>query len=390
MNENQDSPQTAPRDTGNSAPEDDPGAPDSSPAKADSISILSKEGYRELKRGHLAEAEEKFLQILEREPRNSYALVGMGDTLRKKKQYRKAIPYYRSCLEDHPDNNYALFGLADSYKAQNLYPKAIDIWEDYLRLDPNNVTVLTRIADAYRKVKNFDRSLELYSRVMDLERGNAYALIGLGHLHYDFHHYRKALEYWQEMEVQRQDVDIRVLTSIGNCYRKLKQFEQGIPYFERALAKDENNFFALFGLADCYRGLGRPSQSLTCWNRILQFDPGNKVILTRAGDAHRNMGEMEKAEEYYRKALNIDFDYYAILGLALIHKSQGEYSEAVTAMSGLKNAEPGNPRIYTEIADCLVRMRDKAQALEVLQEFIRKGYSHRSVTDMIDRLRNPR
>ena len=97
--------------------------------------------------------------------------------------------------------------------------------------------------------------------------------------------------YPRMVELQAEAVDIRVLTSIGNCYRKLKQFESGVPYFEKALAKEPDNFYALFGLADCYRGTARPNLSLDYWNRILAKDPRNKVILTRAGDAYRKHKE---------------------------------------------------------------------------------------------------
>jgi tetratricopeptide (TPR) repeat protein len=71
-----------------------------------------------------------------------------------------------------------------------------------------------------------------------MEADNPYALIGLGHLHYDFKEFRDALHYWERMvEVHRDNVDIRVLTSIGNCHRKLKTYEDGIYFFNRALDK---------------------------------------------------------------------------------------------------------------------------------------------------------
>ena len=82
-----------------------------------SISELSKRGYQLLKEDHIAEAEENFRRILEVEPQNNYALVGMGDAARKRKSYHEAIRYYEECLGYHPGNKYALVGLADSYRS---------------------------------------------------------------------------------------------------------------------------------------------------------------------------------------------------------------------------------------------------------------------------------
>jgi tetratricopeptide (TPR) repeat protein len=232
------------------------------------VSDLSKRGYQYLKEDKIAEALDCFNRILTVDENNNYALVGIGDATRKRGNFRDAVTYYQRCLDRHPGNNYALFGLADCYKALNQFHKAIEIWEQYLLHDDKNITVLTRVADAYRKVRDFKNSKAVYLRVLEMEARNPYAIIGLGHLHYDFKEYGEALAYWQKMiEVNRDKVDIRVLTSIGNCHRKLKTFDEGISYFDNALKRDPYNFYALFGLADCYRGMNRQERSLEYWNR---------------------------------------------------------------------------------------------------------------------------
>jgi tetratricopeptide (TPR) repeat protein len=338
------------------------------------ISELSKRGYQLLKESLIDRAIENFKKIISMQPDNNYALVGIGDAYRKDRRYNEAVEFYQNCLQYHPGNNYALFGLADCYKALGQFNRAIDIWEEYLKHDDRNVTVLTRIADAYRKVRNFQKSRELYLKVLDMEQNNSYALIGLGHLHYDFKEYQDALDFWRRMEQQVGNrVDIRVLTSIGNCYRKLKTFAGGIPYFERALKMQPGNFYALFGLADCYRGMNQPEQSLNYWNQILARDPENKVILTRAGDAYRILNDLDLATKYYNDALEIEYDVYAVMGLALIAKTNGEYEIALGKLTELMEKEPKNHRLYMEAAECHEKMGNKNEAAEVLKRFLSLG-----------------
>lgn len=351
------------------------------------IADLSKRGYQYLKENRVEEAEECFARILERDRENNYALVGLGDGARKRGAFREAVDHYKKCLVYHPGNNYALFGLADCYKALNQYQKAIEIWEQYLLHDNKNITVLTRVADAYRKVRDFRKSKAIYLRVLEMETDNPYALIGLGHLHYDFKEYKDALGYWQRMvDLQGDDVDIRVLTSIGNCYRKLKQFELGVPYFEKALGKEPENFYALFGLADCYRGTGTPQRSLDYWNRILAKDGRNKVILTRAGDAYRSMEDYDKAAEYYERALNIEFDVYAVLGLAVVARMQGKHQDAIVSLRKLIQNDPKNYRLYLELAQCHVAAGDRSKALEALSDFQRLGIRNIYVQDAMAKI----
>ena len=356
------------------------------PGKID-VSELSKTGYRYLRENKITKAIDCFAHILEIDENNNYALVGMGDAIRKRGSCREAVVFYQRCLDHYPGNNYALFGLADCYKAINQYHKAIEIWEQYLLHDDKNITVLTRVADAYRKVHDFRHSKSIYLRVLDMEENNPYAIIGLGHLHYDFKEYQEALFYWEKMlNTNPEDIDIRVLTSIGNCHRKLKTFADGIPFFMKALEKEPSNFYAIFGLADCYRGLNQQENSLEYWNRILEQDPRNKVILTRAGDAYRNLGNYEKAQEYYENALNIEFDTYAIMGLALISKAQGKYDEAILSLRRLKQQDPKNYRIYIELADCCLKMGDRRQAVETLEEFQRQGIRNAQISDMLEKI----
>ena len=353
------------------------------------VAAISQNAYQMLRENRVTEAEESFRTVLERDPDNCYALVGLGDAARKRSDYRGAVELYERCLGSDPNNSYALFGLADSQKRLKHYSQAIEAWERYLLLDDSNVTVLTRVADIYRKVKSHDKSRDLYLRVLELERDNPYALIGLGHLHYDFREYEKALEYWNRMhEIGGESVDIRVLTSIGNCYRKLKRFREGLPYFQSALSRESANFYALFGLADCHRGLNAPEQSLRFWNQILDNDPTNKVILTRAGDAHRVMGELERAEACYQKALNIEFDVYAILGIALINRHRGAPEESARSLKTLLEKEPRNPRVYQELAQAYIQMDQAEDALAILREFKKTGIHNSYVDELLARLEN--
>jgi len=186
--------------------------------------------------------------------------------------------------------------------------------------------------------------------------------------------------------VDPENIDIRVLTSIGNCHRKLKIFTDGIPHFMHALQREPNNFYAIFGLADCYRGLNKQENALEYWNRILQQDPRNKMILTRAGDAYRNLGNFEIAQKYYERALNIEFDTYAVLGLALISRAQEKYDDAIVSLRRLIQQDPKNYRIYIELANCCLKKNDKRQAIETLEEFQRFGIRNVQVAEMLEKI----
>jgi tetratricopeptide (TPR) repeat protein len=118
------------------------------------------------------------------------------------------------------------------------------------------------------------------------------------------------------------------------------------------------------------------------------MDPKNKVILTRAGDAYRNTGDYKTAAEYYNKAMDIDFDIYAALGLALICKGEGKYDEAVERLRTLISGDPKNYRLYIDLADCYLRMKKRDKAIELLQNFGRQGIKSQAVSEMLFKIQS--
>jgi tetratricopeptide (TPR) repeat protein len=100
------------------------------------------------------------------------------------------------------------------------------------------------------------------------------------------------------------------------------------------------------------------------------------------------LGELDEAEGYYKKALNIEFDLYAILGLALINKLRGNYEEAVRSLYGLIKSEPKNHRLYTEVADCYLHLNQPDKALEVLAQYQKLGMRNSYVTEMFNAIRS--
>ena len=128
--------------------------------------------------------------------------------------------------------------------------------------------------------------------------------------------------------------------------------------------------------------------SIKYWEAILKKDPNNKVILTRMGDAYRHIGDYERAEHIYQQALDIDYDSYAILGLAILCKMQGKYDEAITSLTHLMQADRKNYRIYLELADCYSHTNEKAKAIEVLQAFQQYGIKNQAVSDALFSLQN--
>jgi tetratricopeptide (TPR) repeat protein len=111
------------------------------------------------------------------------------------------------------------------------------------------------------------------------------------------------------------------------------------------------------------------------------------VILTRAGDSLRALDRLDEAEINYRAALKIEYDQYAVLGLALLQKARKDYTAALDTLNGVLNNDSGNQRLYQELAECYLALGQKDEARRILTEFQKRGQNNPYINDLMARLR---
>jgi tetratricopeptide (TPR) repeat protein len=100
------------------------------------------------------------------------------------------------------------------------------------------------------------------------------------------------------------------------------------------------------------------------------------------------MEEHDNASNYYKRALNIEFDTYAVLGLALVAKSQNKFVEAIESLRRLIQQDPRNYRLYIELSDCWYRKGEKSQAIEALGEYLKQGLRNAKISELLEHYRN--
>jgi len=160
-------------------------------------------------------------------------------------------------------------------------------------------------------------------------------------------------------------------------------------------------YLSFFGYQAIKRNIlwGKPVEF---YQDILKYEPESVRINNNLGNLHFNQGNIEKAEAYYRqaieaedvfpqphfnigsilqsrgdifgaikefeKAISIDPNfYYPYQNLAVIYAQQGNLTKARENIEILKSLLPTNPRVFYNSALVYISLNDKKQALQDLQ-----------------------
>jgi tetratricopeptide (TPR) repeat protein len=320
------------------------------------LKVLGKEAHRLTKQGRYKEAEEKYALVLKADSSNVYALVGLGDLKRKKKEFQGAIAYYQRALDVDKDNKYALTGLGDAYRGLREVDKALDLWLRYLSLNPYDYKVMTRVADGFRRKGDYGQSKKYYFMAVKEKPNDPFALMGLGDIFAREGNDEESLKYFERLiciSDGKPDDSIMALTSAANIYRKQGQYEKAMDCYERVLKINPQNSYAWHGKADCFRGLRDYLSAIKAWRMALEHGMDPRIAITRIGNAYMSLKDLFQAEESYNQALSFGYDKYAYLGMTRIHDKRNEIDKALEIFSMLVEREPNDSRIISEFKSFL-------------------------------------
>ncbi|MGL4981606.1 MAG: tetratricopeptide repeat protein [Treponemataceae bacterium] len=145
------------------------------------------------------------------------------------------------------------------------------------------------------------------------------------------------------------------LVGLGDAERRRNNISKAEDYYNQCITFYPNNNYALFGLADCYKINRQHQKAIDIWKNYVKQDPENIAILTRIADGYRKLKDFKNSKVEYLKVLDIDkSSAYALIGLGHLHFDFREYRDALyywTRVLDIAGYEV-DIRILTSIGNC--------------------------------------
>lgn len=182
-------------------------------------------------------ATQTYGQLIQIDYNNSYYLYHYSIGLTNLKKGNLAVPYLQKAIEKDPEHINSRYLLFRIYKALNEYELALAQIDSIKTLTPTNYKPYVDLGN-YNYAKNYN--------------------------------YKALPEYLKAIELGSTDED--VWHSVGQCYYKIKKYQEALPYLKYRTSPIENPI-TFSTIAECYSKLNKNDSAL------LYYEKAYKLIM---------------------------------------------------------------------------------------------------------------
>ncbi len=181
----------------------------------------------------------------------------------KKTSPEEAYPILENARKQFPDDLSLLFAEINHYLKLQKMNELIARLETAIKMEPTNVSLYSVMGNVYDNLHQkitkdggdqaeadgyFTKSLEYFNKAIELDPKNVEALYSIGALYYN-----KAALTSQKMNALNEDYSKEGLKKFNDLKALVfKQFDESLPYFQRAEAINPNDLNTLIALKEIY------------------------------------------------------------------------------------------------------------------------------------------
>jgi tetratricopeptide (TPR) repeat protein len=338
----------------------------------------------------LAEERAAYLRILEGEPSNKKALLGIaridrrcGDNVSAAAWLRRALSAFSDDLQASTELAAVLCGLNQPEEAAAIYCRVLAVNGDYVPahmglgriarargdeesarahfaaaadllgaaagVQPDNPGPLSELAAALRELDRFDEAATILRRILTKNPEHWPSQLALGQMARRTGDNQGALDYFQAA-CERAPGELQPKLVLGRALTDMQRFDEAGEVFRLAVRQTPHD-------AQLREALGRLAARRRDWTKALEeyraatsLDPANIAARLGLGQTYCELGWWEEAEHLYGGILENAPDHVdARLGLAQTAEARGDKAAALKALEDASKAAPLDLRPKKEI-----------------------------------------
>jgi len=277
--------------------------------------------------GRLAEAEEIYRQILDRQPGHAQALELLGALNLQRGRSDVAVDLIGRALALRPNWPEALSNRGEALRVQGRLDEAIADHRQVIALEPNRAQAHYNFGVALKDKGQLDEAIAAYRRAIALKPDYA-----------------------------------RAFGNLGNALREKEQVDEAIAACRQAIALKPDFAEAHSNLSAALRDKGLQNEAIAACRQAIALRPNFPEAYTNLGNALRDKGLMDAAIAAYHQAIAVKPEFVeAYTNLGSVLKDMGRLDEAIAACRRAIALKPDSPEAHYSFAFVLLLNGDFAE-----------------------------
>ncbi|MAC20367.1 MAG: hypothetical protein CMJ23_11980 [Phycisphaerae bacterium] len=234
-----------------------------------------------------------------------------GRTLINDGAPEEAIVVFESLLDENPSLTVAYIGIGTAYDSMGDAIRAEPAFARATRLEPRNFDAQFGHGEALRALGRFRAALRAYQQALVVEPDAADALGALAATFLELDLARSAIAPAERM-VELRPGDGAALVNLGTAYMLAGRPSDAIDTYEIAIEMVGNDPELIGNLIECYAIEERFQESVNAGQVLLAIAP-SAIAWERQGRGYFRLGDYDASVESYRRAVEIDPEYWPAL-----------------------------------------------------------------------------
>lgn len=360
--------------------------------------------------GDLAQAEQYYREVLQREPQHPDALHLLGLIAHQRGQHLEAIELIHQALKKNSKDIHFYIHLGQACRQAKRLEESVQAFKKALKLQPQSIEAHHELGLALADSGKHEEALAEYERAIKLDPQNPFAPLNAGNSCHLLGQYERALPYYEmvlarapefaegynnlgstlfqlgRIEASRPLVEKALalkpdypeaLVNMGNILRHEHRFEEAIARLDRALALKPGFILALFSKANALAESGHQEESVPYYDQVLALQPDYPEALSNKAAVMGDMQRTEDAIELARQAVKRNPEFaegYNNLGANLMQL--GRIQDAFLALQRAMSLKPEYESPYLNMAKLLWSVGDAPEAMRYLGLLLEKNPQH--------------
>ncbi|MCG8565113.1 MAG: tetratricopeptide repeat protein [Desulfobacterales bacterium] len=298
----------------------------------------------QFKSGDFFLAETHINRILDLQPKHYPANILLGNIRMASKEFNQARKIFTQLIQANPNNPLAYYRLGIVDRIERQFPAAEDRFQMALDLNPNLMDVFTSLVELFMVQKKFDQAIAACDR--QLARTDKAPV-----------------------------VEAVALNLKGNVHHVTGKTAQATEAFQASIQANPKFIPPYRALARILMAKGESAQAIATYEALSRHAPKLAAPHSLIGTIYEQQKQLEKAETYYKKALELDTNHVpALNNLAYIYASQNRNLDQALDLARRARKNAGeNPAIMDTLGWVYYQKALYDSAIQEFEACIRKS-----------------